>query len=92
MLYQTCVVCGGKGEALQPDGCGTGTACPACRPLRVMPVGLTLAQVDRLRELRAAFDRSGLDVSACRDCGEAVICVPDGLALCEPCATKGDES
>lgn len=32
--------------------------------------------------------RSGLDVSPCRICGIAVVCVPDGLACCKPCAEK----
>jgi hypothetical protein len=32
--------------------------------------------------------RSGLDVSPCRICGIAVVCVPDGLACCKQCAEK----
>jgi hypothetical protein len=40
-------------------------------------------------ELRAAIDRSGLDISLCRICGKVVICIPDGLSnICEPCAAR----
>ena len=35
--------------------------------------------------------RSGLDVSPCRICGIAVVCVPDGLACCKPCAEQAVE-
>ena len=34
------------------------------------------------------LDRSGFDLSQCTHCGCAVICIPDGLALCKPCAEK----
>jgi hypothetical protein len=40
---------------------------------------------NRIRDL---LDRSGLDVSPCRLCGKPVICLPDGLACCKPCAEK----
>lgn len=38
--------------------------------------------------LRAAIDRSGFDLSPCGVCGEPVVCIPDGLPMCEPCARK----
>lgn len=37
-------------------------------------------------DLLGAIARSGLDLSPCRICGEAVVCVPDGLPTCEQCA------
>jgi len=35
--------------------------------------------------------RSGFDLSQCTHCGCAVICIPDGLALCKACAEKAGE-
>lgn len=32
--------------------------------------------------------RSGFDLSPCRHCGITVVCIPDGLACCKPCAEK----
>jgi hypothetical protein len=32
--------------------------------------------------------RSGFALSPCRVCGHLVVCTPDGLALCRPCAEK----
>ena len=53
------------------------------------------AEVERLgkqasffRVYMDALDRSAFDMSPCRVCGEPVVCLPDGLALCEPCATR----
>lgn len=41
------------------------------------------------RELADAIERSGLDISLCRGCGELVVCIPDGLSnICEACAEK----
>ena len=45
---------------------------------------LTL-QLDRLR---AAIERSGLDITCCRICGEMVVSIPDGLPMCEACAER----
>ena len=37
-------------------------------------------------ELRAAIDRSGMDISPCASCGLPVICLPDGLgSFCVEC-------
>ena len=38
--------------------------------------------------LVAAIDRGGYDVSPCLICQELVVCIPDGLAMCEKCAEK----
>ena len=40
--------------------------------------------------LYGAITRSGMDLSPCKSCGELVICIPDGLALCKDCAEKAD--
>ena len=40
------------------------------------------------RKLYEAIERSGFDLSPCKQCGEAVICIPDGLALCRQCSEK----
>ena len=48
--------------------------------------------IDRLQELadalQAAIDRGGWDVSPCMTCGEAVVCLPDGMPMCELCAER----
>lgn len=44
------------------------------------------------RRLQQMIDRSGLDVCPCGLCGEAVLCVPEGLALCDRCEPKGGET
>ncbi|MFY8201487.1 MAG: hypothetical protein ACOVLE_12495 [Pirellula staleyi] len=38
--------------------------------------------------LSLAIERGGYDVSPCLICQELVICIPDGLAMCEKCAEK----
>lgn len=40
-------------------------------------------------ELTRAIERGGFDLSTCLRCGELVVCIPDGLPMCEGCA--GDE-
>ena len=44
--------------------------------------------LDAYLELWAAIERSGYDVSPCLICQELVVCVPDGIAMCEACAEK----
>lgn len=53
------------------------------------------AEVERLRNQASLFkiymealDRSSFDMSLCRVCGQPVVCLPDGLAVCEPCAKE----
>ena len=36
--------------------------------------------------------RSGLDMSPCKSCGEMIICIPDGMPMCQMCAAKGGEA
>lgn len=38
--------------------------------------------------MKAALERSGYDLSMCSKCGLPVICLPDGMPICEPCAKK----
>ena len=40
------------------------------------------------RKLYEAIERSGFDLCPCKQCGEAVVCIPDGLAMCGACAEK----
>jgi hypothetical protein len=48
--------------------------------------------LESTKNYSVAFDlllaRSGFDLSPCMHCGANVICIPDGLACCEPCAEK----
>lgn len=37
-------------------------------------------------ELAEAIARSGMDISPCMNCGLRVVCIPDGLPMCEACA------
>jgi hypothetical protein len=40
------------------------------------------------RALNEAIARGGCDLSVCMDCGAPVVCIPDGMPMCEPCAEK----
>ncbi len=48
----------------------------------------TVASLEVALALVAAIDRGGYDVSACMICQELVVCIPDGIAMCEECAEK----
>ena len=53
------------------------------------PIGAkTIASLEIALALVAAIERGGYDVSACVICQELVVCIPDGLAMCEQCAEK----
>lgn len=45
----------------------------------------------RANRLSDAIDAGGWDMSPCGACGTAVVCLPDGLPLCEACARKESE-
>ena len=55
--------------------------------------------IDELRDEKASMQtefyemvkRGGFDTSPCMNCGESLVCVPEGLALCKTCAAKGGE-
>lgn len=47
-----------------------------------------LAAIQMAVIVLGALDRSGYDVSVCMDCGAPVVCIPDGMPMCEPCAEK----
>lgn len=42
----------------------------------------------QLSAIEGAVNRSGFDVSPCRGCGEAVVCLPDGMPFCEACGVE----
>jgi hypothetical protein len=48
----------------------------------------TVAALEVALSLVAAIERSGYDISPCMTCGSSTVCIPDGLALCRPCAEK----
>ena len=48
----------------------------------------TVAALEVALSLVAAIERSGYDISPCMTCGSSTVCIPDGLALCKPCAEK----
>lgn len=41
-----------------------------------------------IEDIEAAIDGGGLDVSPCRGCSRSIVCLPDGLPMCESCATE----
>ena len=43
-------------------------------------------------EFHEMIERGGFDISPCMNCGESVVCVPEGLALCRTCAAKGGDA
>ena len=43
---------------------------------------------NQIRYLQDAINRGGWDISPCKVCNENVVCLPDGLPLCEECAGK----
>lgn len=45
----------------------------------------------RANRLSDAIDAGGWDLSPCGCCGTAVVCLPDGLPMCEECARKESE-
>lgn len=42
----------------------------------------------RASRLSDAIDAGGWDMSPCGGCGTAVVCLPDGLPMCERCAMR----
>lgn len=48
----------------------------------------TVGALEVALSIVAAIDRSGFDLSQCMDCGALVVCIPDGMPMCEPCAVK----
>ena len=46
----------------------------------------------RVGELRDAIDAGGFDLAPCRLCGRTIVCLPDGIALCEQCSRGAAEA
>ena len=44
------------------------------------------AEIERLRAIENAYHRSDLDIEPCLHCSLPVVCLPDGMPLCEACA------
>jgi len=64
-----------------------GTPFPECElPKRI--IELLNSDANELAIYKDAYDRSGLDISPCGECGHPVVCIPDGLPICEPCGLK----
>jgi hypothetical protein len=42
-------------------------------------------EMAKLRDTSEAYQRSGLDISPCMKCGKAVVCLPDGMPMCQAC-------
>jgi hypothetical protein len=40
------------------------------------------------RALNEAIARGYCDICSCRVCGSSIVCIPDGLAVCNPCLQK----
>jgi archaellum component FlaC len=45
-------------------------------------------EIDRLNALAESISRGVFDVSPCINCGGAVVCISDGMAMCKDCAQK----
>jgi hypothetical protein len=45
----------------------------------------------QLLAFKAALDRSPFDISPCMQCGQPVVCLPDGMPCCEACGDGGGE-
>ena len=41
---------------------------------------------------REAMERSGLDISPCMVCGEPLMCLPDGMPMCNSCGREAREA
>jgi hypothetical protein len=50
-----------------------------------------LLRGEDIKKLQKMIDRSGFDVSPCQICNEDVVCIPDGLPMCESCAQKENQ-
>lgn len=48
----------------------------------------TVGALEVALSIVAAIDKSGFDLSHCMDCGTLVVCIPDGMPMCENCAAK----
>ena len=53
-----------------------------------VPCWVSDAEALYQNKLQEIVYRSVLDLSPCQLCGETIICIPDGLACCKPCAEK----
>lgn len=54
-------------------------------PGTAVNLAAVITELDRHRTFQAALDRSPYDICPCQGCGEPVVCVPDGMPMCEGC-------
>lgn len=59
----------------------------ACREAAA---GMNKIQIEGVL-LKQIVERSGFDLSNCMMCGHPIVCLPDGLPLCDPCAKDIDD-
>jgi len=45
----------------------------------------------RVKLLESAIDAGGWDMSPCGSCGIVIVCLPDGLPMCEKCAMESSQ-
>lgn len=43
---------------------------------------------EKATELERRIERGGLDQSPCKGCGVIIVCISDGLPMCESCAAQ----
>jgi hypothetical protein len=53
---------------------------------------ISSSPLDAYMDLFSAIERSGYVVAPCMDCGEVVVCIPDGLAMCLKCIEKAGKA
>lgn len=99
--FYTCCVCGKpahppvfNGQHCLCERCDQGTPTDPIEYLRSFETdhpnerqALTRAITGLMErdEFNQALARSEFDISYCTHCGQAVVCIPDGLPCCVPC-------
>ena len=63
---------------------------PEFRLIGNLEGGELLEIIEGAAMLQEALERSPYDVSPCGECGEATVCLPDGLPMCEACGRAAE--
>lgn len=58
--------------------------------LRIVELANAATPSEQAAELLAAIERSGLDLSHCELCRRPVVCLPDGMPVCEACVRANE--
>lgn len=61
------------------------------RELQARLSGEDAAAISRAIITAEAIDRGGWDMSPCMGCSLPVVCIPDGLPMCESCAEEAPD-